>query len=124
MNCFTHRESAAVAVCKACGRAVCPVCAIDLIFAVACSEGCQKESAELHQMNEKAKRIYGLGGNKKLTPMAPFVWALLGAPFVYLLISEYVRKGAIEWFALIFLVACISIGVISWRRAKTLEVNC
>ena len=124
MNCFTHSEVNAVAVCKACGKAICHSCVIDLGHAIACSERCKEDAAELYQMNAKAKRIYGLGGSKKLTPLAPFIWAILASPFIFMLISVYMRKGTIEWFALIFVVGCAAIGVISWRRNKALELNC
>lgn len=124
MNCFTHHNVAAVAVCKVCGRAICSACAVDLGYAVACSERCEKDASELHQMNAKAKRIYGLGGAKKLTPMAPLIWILLASPFIFTLISVYMRRGKIEWFALIFVAACLVIGIISWRRNKALDLNC
>lgn len=124
MICFTHHDSPAVAICKACGRAVCPSCAIDMEYAVACSEGCKTEASELHLMNAKAKRIYGLNSGKKLAPIAPLIWALLSSPFVYMIVTSYLRKGTIEWFSLIFVVACIGIGIITWRRAKALELNC
>ncbi|BFM12680.1 hypothetical protein R50072_28330 [Simiduia litorea] len=124
MNCFTHSEECAVAVCKACGKAICHGCTIDLGHAVACSDRCKVEAEELHQMNAKAKRIYGLGGAKKLSPLAPLIWLLIASPFIFLLISVYMRKGTIEWFALIFIGACIVIGLISWRRNRALELNC
>ena len=124
MQCFTHQDAPAVAVCKACGRAVCRACARDLGFAVACSERCQAEATESQEMTTRAKRIYGLAGAKKQLPLAPLMWGLLALPFLYLIVTTYLRSGAIEWFAAIFVVICIVIAIVSYRRTKALQLNC
>lgn len=124
MNCFAHQDATAVAVCKGCGRAVCAKCAHDLDFAVVCSDRCKSEASELHEMNARAKRIYGLGNAKPQFPLGAVIWFLLAVPFIYLLVTSYLRQGVVEWFALIFVFACLFIGAATYRRAKALQVNC
>lgn len=124
MNCFSHRDFSAIAVCKGCGRAVCENCASDLQFAIVCSERCKIETTEAHEMSNRAKRLYGIGAVKKQTPMAPMIWLLLAAPFLYLIARNYYQRGDIDWFPVIFVFSCAVIGVLQYRRTKNLQLNC
>jgi len=42
MNCFTHRDIAAVGVCPVCGRFVCESCAVEVAGRIACRPSCQE----------------------------------------------------------------------------------
>ena len=53
MKCFYHPEADAVAVCKNCGRGVCPGCAADAGPAIACRDKCE---TEIRAMNEYWQR--------------------------------------------------------------------
>lgn len=51
MKCFNHPESEAVAICKACGKAVCQQCVIASDNGMACQQNCAGSLAnqkELH----------------------------------------------------------------------------
>lgn len=48
MKCFTHQDADAVAICKSCGRGVCPTCATMAGEGIACGPRCASEVAQLH----------------------------------------------------------------------------
>src|SRR4051812_16277812 len=50
MKCFTHRNNDAVAICRSCGRALCPDCVAEVGLSCACKNRCEsdvKRSIEL-----------------------------------------------------------------------------
>jgi hypothetical protein len=57
MNCFNHRERAAVAVCKACGKGLCPDCLSQVGSSVACQGSCEKRVAVLDNLIDARLRI-------------------------------------------------------------------
>ena len=50
MKCFTHRSSDAVAVCRSCGRALCPDCISEVGLSCACKNRCESDVARFHEM--------------------------------------------------------------------------
>jgi hypothetical protein len=46
MKCFAHNPTEAVAVCRACGKGVCPQCAVELDYGLVCQTGPCKAKAE------------------------------------------------------------------------------
>ncbi len=40
MKCFNHPEKSAVGICKSCGKGLCPDCAKELRFGLACKDSC------------------------------------------------------------------------------------
>lgn len=53
MRCFNHPERDAVALCKACGKAVCPDCAIESQNGFACQQSCTQTLIERHELHDK-----------------------------------------------------------------------
>jgi hypothetical protein len=41
MNCFSHQTTAAVGICKSCGKGLCPRCAGDTGVGLACRDACE-----------------------------------------------------------------------------------
>lgn len=117
MECFTHHSAAAVGVCKTCGRAVCRTCAVDSGLFVTCSDACTKEATDVHEMNQRGKRLYGIGVPKKM-PTAVIMWLLIGALFSGFGLYQSARLGRPDWFGLLFGVASFLIAYIAHRRAK------
>ena len=124
MECFKHASIAAVGTCKSCGRAICRDCARDSGYAVTCSPECEKDAQEMHAMNTKDKRIYGLGDAKKTFPTAVLMWGLFAAMFGGFGIFTTIAKGRPDWFLLIFGAAFLLMAVVSYRRIKNLGLNC
>lgn len=53
MKCFLHHNSDAVAVCRSCGRALCPDCVAEVGLACACKNRCE---ADVQRFNEMIAR--------------------------------------------------------------------
>ncbi|MBC9248958.1 hypothetical protein A9179_01590 [Pseudomonas alcaligenes] len=124
MNCFNHHTDAAIAICKSCGKGVCPSCAIDKGFAVTCSESCADEASDTFIMSSRAKRMYGLGGAKKVFPLGVVIWMVFGLLFSSFGIYRFAESGTPEWFLLLFGAASFFLAFATYRRAKSLELNC
>lgn len=50
MKCFNHPDRDTVAICMACGRAVCRECAHDSGYGTYCRESCQRVLTERHEL--------------------------------------------------------------------------
>lgn len=123
MECFTHSGTPAVGICKVCNRAVCHTCAIDSGVAISCCESCAKEAADLHEMNQRGKRIYGIGVPHKL-PSGVIMWLLFALLFGGFGIYQTYRYGHPEWFSLLFAAMSLFIAFLAYRRAKDIGLQC
>ncbi len=47
MHCFRHQDKEAIGSCKACGKGVCPDCAITLPLGLVCSKECETRIVEI-----------------------------------------------------------------------------
>ncbi|MDH5205750.1 MAG: hypothetical protein OEY75_02550 [Hylemonella sp.] len=90
MECFSHQDRAAAGLCKACYKAVCRSCAIELPNGLACTDACAQEVAEVNQIIERSKKIYGIGRHKSRLPssgvllwtvFAVVMWGLFLVPY-------------------------------------------
>lgn len=81
MKCFNHSDSEAVAVCKACGRAVCPECLQESENGIACSTECTAVLAEQKKLQA------GLAGHLKSLKRMNFLSSVfsigMGILFLY-----------------------------------------
>lgn len=50
MNCFNHHDAAAVAICRVCGKALCPHCAVDSDAGISCTKECRDKLRGLDQL--------------------------------------------------------------------------
>ena len=57
MNCFHHRDAAAVGLCKACNKGVCPTCAVDVGQGLACRETCEDQVRRINELVDRNIRI-------------------------------------------------------------------
>lgn len=125
MHCFNHLSEAAVGVCKGCGRGVCRICMDVSGRDLACSEACAVDAAELREMNQRAKSIYGIGASaKRRQPMGALMFAGFALVFGGLAAYTYLHTGRIDGFALTFAALFAALGVAMYRRAKDLKLNC
>lgn len=124
MECFTHPGACSVGVCKTCGRAVCRDCAVDAGFAIACSPACAREAADVHEMNQRGKRIYGIGVARRRFPAGAAAWLLFGTLFSAFGAYVWLRTGKPEWFLLLFGLASFLIAGFAYRRARDVGIDC
>ena len=91
MKCFNHPAKEAVAICKACGRAVCPECQIESENGIACRQSCAKTLSEKYALHAKQidhfkniRRMNFLGSLFSIGMGILFIYfSSLGAGFVY-----------------------------------------
>jgi hypothetical protein len=74
MKCFNHRELDAIAVCRHCGRALCPACVAESAGMSACKGRCEAEVAAIHSETQ-----FSLHSYVSMIPMFRVV-AFLGYP--------------------------------------------
>jgi len=123
MECFTHSAAQAIGVCKTCGKAICRTCAIDSGMFVTCSEICAKEAADVHEMNQRGKKIYGIGVAKKM-PSGVIMWLLFAALFGGFGIYQSLRNQQPEWFLLLFGLLSLVVAFLGYKRAKDVGLQC
>jgi hypothetical protein len=49
MKCYNHSEREAVAICRACGKAVCQECGLETENGFACQQSCAKSLSGIHE---------------------------------------------------------------------------
>lgn len=125
MICFKHEDRAAVGICKSCGKAVCKTCAIEFPKGLACSAECEKDAKELIEMNERGKKIYGIGDYKtnKLAS-GVVVWLLLAGVMWLSAVAMYFTYGDIDYVTVIMAVVFSIISFIVYRSSKRIGLNC
>lgn len=123
MECFTHSAAQAIGVCKTCGKAVCRTCAIDSGMFITCTEACAKEASDVHEMNQRGKKIYGIGVTKKI-PSGVIIWLLFAALFGGFGIYQSYTNQQPDWFLLLFGLLSLVIAFIAHKRAKDMGIQC
>jgi hypothetical protein len=124
MECFAHPDTHSVGICKTCGKAVCRACAVDTGFALACSQACAKEASDVHEMNQRGKKIYGIGVAPRKLPSAVLVWLVFATLFSGFGVLTSFRNHQPEWFTLLFGGAFFYIAWLAYRRAKDVGIQC
>ncbi|MDL2268446.1 DUF2180 family protein [Desulfosarcina sp. OttesenSCG-928-A07] len=119
MNCYLHDETQAVGICALCGKGVCRDCGLDTpeILGLTCSEACKHELSELREMNQRGKKIYGIGVPRKI-PTIVWMWLLFGLLFGGFAVFQYLKKGYPEWFLILFSGACFFFSIFTWWRSR------
>ncbi len=56
MKCFTHRNSDAIAVCRSCGRALCPDCVSEVGLSCACKNRCEPDVYRFYDFMAQGRR--------------------------------------------------------------------
>jgi hypothetical protein len=75
-------------------------------------------------MNQRAKKLYGIGVAKKTIPLGVVMWVLFGLLFGGFGVFESLRSGQPEWFPLMFSVVSFVIAFMAYRRAKEVGLQC
>ncbi len=99
MRCFTHHDIEAVAVCKSCGRGLCPSCAVEVDPGIACRDRCEEEVRSLNRVIARNKTAYEKTSGA-YSRVASF-YALVGGVFLF--------AGILDWrgFAWVLLPASL-----------------
>jgi hypothetical protein len=65
MRCFYHQDQVAVGSCKACGKGLCPACAVDLEYGLACRGKHEARAEALEQLTVRAMQVQSTAGSAK-----------------------------------------------------------
>jgi hypothetical protein len=125
MICFKHNDNQSVGLCKSCGKAVCKECAIEFSKGLACSDMCEKDAKELVEMNERGKKLYGIGDYKS-NKLASGVWVWLilsGAMWATAIINFFISNRP-NYSSLIMAILFSIITIIIYRSSKRTGLNC
>ena len=81
MKCFNHPLTEAVAICKACGKGVCPECGLESENGIACQQSCAKTLSDKNEMY--AKQAAHLKNIKRMNFLGSFFSIGVGGLFIY-----------------------------------------
>lgn len=125
MICFKHNQNQAIGLCKSCGKAVCPDCVIEFPKGLACSKECEEDAKELVEMNERGKKIYGIGefkSNKLASGV--WIWLLLSSALWLASGVRYFSSSKVDIGTIVMAVIFSVITVIVYRASKRSGINC
>ena len=125
MECFIHEGHKSIGLCKSCYKAVCRDCAIDVEHGLACSEECVTDVAELNEMNERGKKIYGIGPRKSKMPSSGvIIWCLFSILFWGMAAIPYFKTGHIDYGSLAMAIVFTIIAVIAFFSVRRTGLQC
>lgn len=125
MVCYRHRENQSIGICKSCGKAVCADCVIEFPQGLACSTECEKDAKELITMNERGKKLYGIGDyqTNKLASgvviwlwLSGLMWIVAGLSYFFSAKPDYGSAAMAAVFSII--------TIIVYRASKRTGLNC
>jgi hypothetical protein len=81
MNCYNHPEKDAVAICRACGKAVCRKCGLETENGIACQQSCANQLAKQEELNSTFSAH--LKSIKRLNFLGSLFSIVMGLLFMY-----------------------------------------
>ncbi|MFO1414812.1 MAG: hypothetical protein U1F10_13070 [Burkholderiales bacterium] len=90
---------------------------------VPCSEACAKEAADVHEMNQRGKKIYGIGTARRTVATTVLIWFVFTVTFLGDGIFLTWRRGEPEWFLLTFGAGSLLVGVLAYRRSRDIGLQ-
>ena len=97
MNCFEHRDRAAIGVCCGCGRGLCEECVSDVQERLACKGKCEERVKLSSQIVDNHKSVMA-NTNKQIRVVSLFLFGL-GIIFAILAIMSFRQDGLNRaWF--------------------------
>jgi len=87
MRCFTHQSVEAVAICKSCGRALCPQCVVTVGTICACRDRCEKAVEAQADVLQRSITVYQKTAstyfrNTVFVVLMGIAFCFLGAPLL------------------------------------------
>ncbi|TGL58724.1 hypothetical protein [Leptospira sarikeiensis] len=80
MKCYSHNGQDAIAICKHCNKALCPVCAVDTGVGISCQGLCEEEVKIYGELMSRSKKTFATtAGSFKRNSL---IYLLLGVVFL------------------------------------------
>ncbi|MGD8592015.1 MAG: hypothetical protein PVF82_04240 [Gammaproteobacteria bacterium] len=124
MKCYTHHDTEALGVCKACNKAVCTNCVIDTGRGLACSEACVKEINDYNEMMDRSKRMYSIGSGSRLPPTGIIFLLFFGVMFTSFGTYNSIVRDRADFFTIVLGTGFLVIALITYIRTRKLKLNC
>ncbi len=123
MQCFRHKERAAIAVCRHCGKAACPDCSDDTGQGIACSTNCAAEILDKYRLTMRLKQSLGVG----LTPPMPAsvsMYAFFGV--ILLAMGTYLTfdRGDLDYLSFAMAAVFFVMSWLSYKRFRDACLTC
>jgi uncharacterized membrane protein len=93
-------------------------------FALTCSEECASEASEINTLNQRSKRLVGVGTKPSAVPSGVIVYGLFSAFFLGWFGLNYYRSGHVEYASLGLGLLFVFVAAFAYRKAKQLNLNC
>ncbi len=125
MECYYHSSKQAVGLCRSCNKAVCRDCAKIIPKGLACCDECVVDAQELIEMNERGKKLYGIGKfktNRLATVVV--VWLLLAGVMWVCTALVYFGRNEPDYGTLAMAVIFTIIAGIMFRSSKRTGLQC
>ena len=82
MRCFVHHDHEAIGICRACGKALCPDCAVDLGHAICCRGACEEETRKMRALTIRSRELLkAQQRNRFFAPAYLIFFGILGVGF-------------------------------------------
>jgi hypothetical protein len=123
MRCFVHHDQEAVGVCRACGKGLCPDCAVDLGHTICC-RACVQKAQELQAQivrNELATKAQKR--NRFFLPIYFIAFGVIGLYFGLSFHSTSTVANYALVIGAIFTIFGLFLGVVQHRLYKAIDRN-
>lgn len=125
MNCFRHPAIVAIGSCKACQKGLCHECVGERPYGLACRNSCETEVDELGEMNERGKKIYGIGKYQSRMPSSGvLLWGAFAAIFWGIAIALYVKSDELNFELVLPAAFCTVILGFTWYSSRRTGLKC
>jgi len=121
LQCYTHRDVAAVGICKICGKGLCSSCAREIDRGLACSDACTELAGVNLQMIERAKRVYSIG-HKPRIPVTTWFFGVSGSLAIATAVVMWDLPPA-GWPLGVIGLLLVTFAVVFWRRYRSLGLS-
>ena len=120
MKCYYHVTADAVALCKACNRALCLDCSANVPPGTACKGRCEEEVASINVMVERSKSAYQKAG--QAYKVNALFLILGGLTFAVLGLIPVLRGRGMGTLFLVFIGTILIVwGLFSYRSGKQIQ---
>ena len=125
MNCFNDSTTPAVGSCKSCHKGLCQDCATDTGKGLACRDTCETDVLEIWEMNERGKKIYGIGKYKTRMPSSGvLLWGGLSLVLWVLVGFSYIKNSEVDGALVVPAVLMTVIAGFAYYSARRTGLNC
>ncbi len=126
MNCFTHPETAAVGICKACCKGLCPACAVEMDGAISCGGECETYIEQLNKVIRESSTSSSAAfvvANRQVRQQGIILifFGIAFLAFAYLAWRD--GAGKMPWLFAVFGLLFGVFGVVRLRRSSMYPID-